>query len=938
MRVVLWMALLSTGLASSSSSSASTTNVKDDCRKSGGTSGNGRSNFRYRRQVPSSSTDPHGHCGDEFPCINSTQCIPQRAICNGVVDCDNGSDESDEECFDANNVKIWDLFNPGKHEDSSEEESDTLPECEVGTYPVVCNCTLVFSDLAEMFNFESSSLLSDDIDIFTTPLHDLSMYPLGLELACLSRRLDDVPRSLPNKTISLDLSNNSITHLRSDNLKDLTDLRHLTATHNKMKIVDNDTFHTTLNLESLDLSDNRIEEFSSTTFRNLRRLSSLRLSRNHHLRCRGGRCFRNLVSLRELVMVSSGIDELEPGMFKNLRGLEVLQLSSNAITEIRAEHFQGLDGLQDLHLDHNQISYIGQGVFEEMDRLLKLILHNNMLTNVSTGLFAPLPRLAVLKLDENFIHTIEPGSFAAVRNVVHFTIMNNHLREIKVGMFEGLGNVTTMSLRNNEISAIEEHSFDPMRKLESLDLQKNKLTEVPRGLFETLKRLNNIYFDYFFMCGYAPNVRVCSPKGDGISTAENLLGNWVLRAAVWLVALLGSLGNLLVILARCFVSEDNKVHSFFIMNLAVADFLMGLYLLVIGLHDVMFRGKYIFNDLDWRSGWVCRMCGLLSLLSSEMSVLTLTVITSDRFISIVHPFKFRQRHLAHAVSLMVAFWLAAMLIAILPVLHRPYFGEFFYGGNGVCLPLQFDRPFDDGWEFTLVVFVLFNLFAFLFILYAYAQMFATVRKSSLAMRSTKESQDWNLLKRFTIIVATDFICWMPIILVKIASYAGVAIPQSVHAWFAVFVLPVNSALNPILYTVTTQFFRQRFVRPVSRLCGRRKPSRTYTSGSYEDSVTGTKISATKLSIISHNGKPRAGSLSGRLNSTRNHYGHHRASEVQPWLSTDSSTKPKRPTVRVEDTCGGRDGDVVVVHNDQDRCDNVDAAVEPLMEIHDGTDC
>lgn len=97
------------------------------------------------------------------------------------------------------------------------------------------------------------------------------------------------------------------------------------------------------------------------------------------------------------------------------------------------------------------------------------------------------------------------------------------------------------------------------------------------------------YFDFFFMCGYAPNVRVCLPKGDGISNVDDLLGNWLLRGAVWLVALLGCFGNLMVIFARCFVSEDNKVHSFFIMNLAVADFLMGLYLLIIGLHDVMFR-------------------------------------------------------------------------------------------------------------------------------------------------------------------------------------------------------------------------------------------------------------------------------------------------------------------------------------------------------------
>ncbi|XP_030850859.1 relaxin receptor 2 isoform X2 [Strongylocentrotus purpuratus] len=821
--------------------------------------------IRYRRQSPMTS-DPHAHCGEWFPCINSTQCVPQEAICNGIFDCDNKMDESDEECIDDINRRIYTFKDQGKQDDSSEEEDFIPPACDAGTYPDVCRCVLLHED--PMVNFDYYESLQDVYpSAFADPLFGESGEPMGLEIACTSKQLDRVPEALPADTLYLDLSDNRITHLHDDSFKNLTMLRELVITHNQMQTMDEDVFYDTTSLEMLDLSDNLIEIITAAHFDNLQKLTLLRLSRNH-FRCEGGDCFRNLVSLRELELVACGITELTPDLFSNLHSLSVLQLSYNAITEIIPSHMNGLERLQDLYLSSNHISNIEHGTFDGMDNLLKLLLHDNKLTNISVGIFPVMPELQILKLDENEIAIIEPGSFALIENVQHFTLMKNRLSRIEVGMFDGLGNVTDMSLLENEIKVIEENAFDNLIKLESLDLQKNKLTEVPRELFTRLKNLNNIYFDFFFMCGYAPNVRVCLPKGDGISNVDDLLGNWLLRGAVWLVALLGCFGNLMVIFARCFVSEDNKVHSFFIMNLAVADFLMGLYLLIIGLHDVMFRGEYIFKDLDWRSGWVCKMCGLLSLLSSEMSVLTLTVITSDRFISIVHPFKFRQRHLAHAVILMVGFWLAAMLIAILPVLHRNYFGEFFYGGNGVCLPLQFDRPFDHGWEFTLVVFVLFNLFAFLFILYAYAQMFATVRKSSLAMRSTKESQDWNLLKRFTIIVATDFICWMPIILVKIASYSGIAIPQSVHAWFAIFVLPVNSALNPILYTVTTQFFRQRFLRPIRRLCGRRKQGKTYQSGSYDDSITGTKISATKLSVISHNGKPRAGSVNGRLISTK----------------------------------------------------------------------
>lgn len=45
---------------------------------------------------------------------------------------------------------------------------------------------------------------------------------------------------------------------------------------------------------------------------------------------------------------------------------------------------------------------------------------------------------------------------------------------------------------------------------------------------------------------------------------------------------------------------------------------------------------------------------------------------------------------------------------------------------------------------------------------------------------------------------------------------GVSIDKVLYAWLAVLILPINSALNPILYTLTTKLFRQRMARFVFR--------------------------------------------------------------------------------------------------------------------------
>ena len=69
---------------------------------------------------------------------------------------------------------------------------------------------------------------------------------------------------------------------------------------------------------------------------------------------------------------------------------------------------------------------------------------------------------------------------------------------------------------------------------------------------------------------------------------------------------------------------------------------MGVYLLTIAIMDVRWQGENFKHDVEWRSGMGCQIVGALSMLSSEVSVLILTIITVDRFTSIVFPFKFKR--------------------------------------------------------------------------------------------------------------------------------------------------------------------------------------------------------------------------------------------------------------------------------------------------------
>ena len=312
-----------------------------------------------------------------------------------------------------------------------------------------------------------------------------------------------------------------------------------------------------------------------------------------------------------------------------------------------------------------------------------------------------------------------------------------------------------------------------------------------------------------------PGVRCISPK-DEFSSCSDLMKNKGVQICVWILGLTALVGNLLVILLRVFVKEDNKVHSFLLTNLAISDLLMGVYLLIIAFKDVQWQGEYFKHDVNWRLGLTCAFTGVLSMASSEISVLILTLITTDRLIRIVFPFKMRRINRKRSFLIVGGIWVFGTMISIIPTLGFDYFFDKkrdvgFYGKSAVCLPLQLSTERQAGWEYAVSIFIILNFVSFMYILTAYTAMYLRVKGSAKRVRSTNMKRESKMAKRMMLIVLTDFLCWMPIIVIGLLSLLGKFHDpeKQAYVWIAVFVLPVNSALNPILYTFSTPLVKKK---------------------------------------------------------------------------------------------------------------------------------
>ncbi|KAL7886215.1 hypothetical protein AOLI_G00065100 [Acnodon oligacanthus] len=250
---------------------------------------------------------------------------------------------------------------------------------------------------------------------------------------------------------------------------------------------------------------------------------------------------------------------------------------------------------------------------------------------------------------------------------------------------------------------------------------------------------------------------------------------------------------------------------------------MGVYLFVIGAYDLKFRGEYNRHAQAWMDSVPCQVVGSLAMLSTEVSVMLLTYLTLEKYICIVYPFRYLTPGRRRTVTILVAIWILGFIIAFLPLVCKEVFRNF-YGTNGVCFPLHSEQPETAGAQiYSIVIFLGLNLVAFLIIVLSYGSMFYNIQRTGT--QTTKYSnhikKELTIAKRFFSIVITDSLCWIPIFILKILSLMEVEIPGTISSWVVIFILPINSALNPILYTLTTRPFKETLMQVWSNYRQRR---------------------------------------------------------------------------------------------------------------------
>ncbi|KAK7095196.1 hypothetical protein V1264_006640 [Littorina saxatilis] len=435
---------------------------------------------------------------------------------------------------------------------------------------------------------------------------------------------------------------------------------------------------------------------------------------------------------------------------------------------------------------------------------LKLLdLSENLLTVVRMDAFMSTKNLEILSLAGNpLVSLLGTVSVTQGSSLKRFDVSRTDLRTFDSIVLTNFTAIRELNISDGKLLQIADNGFRFAPSLWQLDIRGNNIREYPPDAFKSLRELRVLYATNFRFCcrdalpkHYTDIVCISSPVGDEISSCEDLLHSGMYRAYLWLICVMSIVGNVGCFMFR-FVTEHKMTKTaldIFVTNLCLADLLMGVYLTMVGTADSLYRGQYLSYERSWTASAVCKTAGFLSLLSSEVSAFIICLITLDRFIVLKFPFSKKKFRTKSALVASFLVWTVGFMMAAIPLLPMTSHWEF-YGQSAICMPMPITSETFQGHGFSSG-FIVVNFVLFIFIVTGLSIIYSSVQSEVLS----QTSQDVTFARRLFAVVASDAACWLLIGILGLLASAGVPIPGEVNEALAIFVLPLNSALNPFIY-------------------------------------------------------------------------------------------------------------------------------------------
>uniref|UniRef100_A0A8C2ZNU6 G-protein coupled receptors family 1 profile domain-containing protein n=1 Tax=Cyclopterus lumpus TaxID=8103 RepID=A0A8C2ZNU6_CYCLU len=539
-----------------------------------------------------------------------------------------------------------------------------------------------------------------------------------------------------------------------------------------------------------------------------------------------------------------------PTAIHSLSHLKELGFHSNSIQSIPEHAFTGNPSLVTIFFYDNPIQSVGRSAFQNLPELHSLSL------NGATDL-TEFPDLTGTKSLESL--TITGARITSLPGSVFFyyylrvdKVKITHLREIYREKNKKPSSLCPLSrdLSWNRLSSVKPNSFSALPALIKLDLSSNQLSSLPLiGLQslthlrlagntqlmellprEDLPRVRVMELPYAFQCcafvscsswereeatdstgretsnflmefEEEPKLQHsvhCSPAPGPFRPCLHLLGSWLIRGGVWLIAALSLVSNSLVVLSVFFSPASSVTPPKLLIGLlALVNGLMGVWSGWLATVDAWTFGSFWRYGARWESSFLCRLSGFLCVFASQTGLFLLTAAALERC------FAAAARRYSSLLSVRLAVGLCFLLgLAVtLPPLVAGH------SSTSLCLPL----PSSSSLAFSVSL-VLLDSLCFLLMTLAYTRLYCRADKAAPA-----NDEEAALTRHVAWLLFSDCLLYLPVAFLSFSSLLRLpaAGPEAAKGML-LLVAPLPACVNPLLYLLFNPLARQELAALAKR--------------------------------------------------------------------------------------------------------------------------
>uniref|UniRef100_G3P8R5 B2 bradykinin receptor n=1 Tax=Gasterosteus aculeatus aculeatus TaxID=481459 RepID=G3P8R5_GASAC len=338
------------------------------------------------------------------------------------------------------------------------------------------------------------------------------------------------------------------------------------------------------------------------------------------------------------------------------------------------------------------------------------------------------------------------------------------------------------------------------------------------------------------------SVSVTSGPSESPNSTEWELVYSVIPPYIFTVSLSGLLLNSFV-LAVFFAHADRlTVAEVYLSNLALADFIL--------LCGLPFWAMNILNGFNWPyGGALCKLVNSIIIINFYTSIFTLVMISVDRYLALVKTMKARwMRRTLFAKVICSILWVLAAVLSLPTMVHR----EVKFIEELETMSCVLDYGHDISWKLAhhILVNVVGFLLPVLVIVFSSGNIIKVLarRRESVALRGTDDTKATALVYAVTILF---LLCWGPFqVFTFLDTLCDVQVLDE-KLWFhtldiggqvSAYLAFLNSALNPLLYVLSGQYFRRKVSAIYMRTRHHRRGSDMNT---FQRSVVSTYVNRTE---------------------------------------------------------------------------------------------